>query len=213
MVRVTLNGFDTHAGQAATQARLLGELADGLVALRGGAAASSAAGTTRSSLTYAEFGRRPQENLSGGTDHGTASVHFALGGRVAGGLYGDAPDLARLAGDGNPRYAIDFRSVYATVLDAGGASTRASARRALPPLPFLAPERVRGPRRQAIRALEHLRASPRDGACMRASHAAMNRCQCGASTRRGARAPARSRCAYSPASSSPRISRKRWNTR
>jgi len=68
-------------------------------------------------VTYAEFGRRPKENLSSGTDHGTASVHFALGGRVAGGLYGEQPSLDRLSGDGNPAHAIDFRSVYATVLD------------------------------------------------------------------------------------------------
>jgi uncharacterized protein (DUF1501 family) len=68
-------------------------------------------------LTYAEFGRRPHENLSGGTDHGTASAHFALGGRVNGGVYGAMPDLARLGGDGNVTYALDFRSVYATALD------------------------------------------------------------------------------------------------
>jgi uncharacterized protein (DUF1501 family) len=68
-------------------------------------------------LTYAEFGRRPRENLSLGTDHGTASVHFALGGRVKGGLHGEQPSLARLTGDGNPEYTIDFRSVYATVLE------------------------------------------------------------------------------------------------
>ena len=52
-----------------------------------------------------------------GTDHGTANVHFALGGRVAGGLYGEAPDLTRLTTDGNPRHALDFRDVYATVLE------------------------------------------------------------------------------------------------
>ena len=68
-------------------------------------------------LTYAEFGRRPKENLSNGTDHGTASAHFALGGRVAGGLYGEQPALERLSGDGNTGYAIDFRSVYATALE------------------------------------------------------------------------------------------------
>ena len=49
-------------------------------------------------LTYAEFGRRPKENQNNGTDHGSANVHFALGGRIAGGLYGAAPDLARLFG-------------------------------------------------------------------------------------------------------------------
>jgi uncharacterized protein (DUF1501 family) len=95
---------------------LLGELADGIVALKG---ALDELGKWNEALvvTYAEFGRRPKENLSGGTDHGTASVHFALGGRVLGGLYGDAPALDGLSGDGNPANAIDFRSVYATVLE------------------------------------------------------------------------------------------------
>jgi uncharacterized protein (DUF1501 family) len=112
VVRVTLTGFDTHTGQPGTQARLLGELAGGVVAL-------DELGRWNNTLllTYAEFGRRPKENLSMGTDHGTASVHFAAGGRVAGGLYGEQPSLNGLSGDGNTGYAIDFRSVYATVLD------------------------------------------------------------------------------------------------
>jgi uncharacterized protein (DUF1501 family) len=116
VVRVSLSGFDTHSGQLATQARLLGELSGGIVAL---ASALEELGKWKDTLvvTYAEFGRRPKENLSNGTDHGTASVHFALGGRVAGGLYGDESRLDRLSGDGNPAFAIDFRSVYATVLD------------------------------------------------------------------------------------------------
>ncbi len=116
VVRVTLSGFDTHSGQPGTQARLLGELASGIVALKGALDELDKWNSTLL-LTYAEFGRRPKENLSNGTDHGTSSVHFALGGRVAGGLYGEQPALDRLSGDGNPGYAIDFRSVYATVLD------------------------------------------------------------------------------------------------
>jgi len=116
VVRVTLSGFDTHSGQPATQARLLGELAQGIVALK---SALDELGRWDDTLvlTYAEFGRRPKENLSSGTDHGTANVHFALGGRVAGGFYGEAPSLERLGGDGNTAYAIDFRNVYATVLE------------------------------------------------------------------------------------------------
>jgi uncharacterized protein (DUF1501 family) len=116
VVRVTLTGFDTHSGQLNTQARLLGELANGIVALK---SALDELGRWNNTLvlSYAEFGRRPKENLSNGTDHGTASVHFALGGRVAGGMYGEQPALDRLSGDGNPAHAIDFRSVYATVLD------------------------------------------------------------------------------------------------
>ncbi|HKE39049.1 MAG TPA: DUF1501 domain-containing protein [Casimicrobiaceae bacterium] len=116
VVRVTLSGFDTHSGQLATQARLLSEFANGVVALKD-ALTELARWNRTLVVTYAEFGRRPKENLSSGTDHGTASVHFALGGRIAGGLYGEQPSLDRLSGDGNPAHAIDFRSVYATVLD------------------------------------------------------------------------------------------------
>ena len=116
VVRVTLGGFDTHSGQLNAQARLLGELAGGLAALKNALDELDRWNDTLV-LTYAEFGRRPKENLSNGTDHGTASVHFALGGRVAGGMYGDQLALDRLSDDGNPAHAIDFRSVYATVLD------------------------------------------------------------------------------------------------
>jgi len=114
-VRISLNGFDTHQNQPAAHANLLRQLAEGLVALR---AALQELGRWDSTLvvTYAEFGRRPQENGSNGTDHGTAAAHFALGGRVKGGLYGEAPRLDRLEG-GNLVHAVDFRSVYATVLE------------------------------------------------------------------------------------------------
>jgi uncharacterized protein (DUF1501 family) len=115
VVHLSLGSFDTHANQAPAHARLLGDLAQGLVALEAALAEIGRWDRTLV-LTYAEFGRRPKENQSGGTDHGTASVHFALGGRVAGGLVGAAPSLDRI-GDGNLPHAIDFRSVYATVLD------------------------------------------------------------------------------------------------
>jgi uncharacterized protein (DUF1501 family) len=116
VARVTQNGYDTHSGQAATQARLLGELAEGVIALKSALDELDRWDDTLV-LTYAEFGRRPKENLSSGTDHGTASAHFALGGRVAGGLYGEQPSLARLSGDGNTGFSVDFRSVYATALE------------------------------------------------------------------------------------------------
>lgn len=115
VVKISLNGFDTHSNQLATQQRLLGEFATGLAAFR---AALQEIGHWDSTLvlTYAEFGRRPHENGSGGTDHGTASVHLALGGRVQGGLYGKRPSLTDLDG-GNPRHAVDFRQLYATVVE------------------------------------------------------------------------------------------------
>ena len=115
-VRLSLPGFDTHGAQAPTQARLLGELARGIVALKGALEELDRWNDTLI-LTYAEFGRRPRENLSAGTDHGTANTHFALGGRVMGGFHGEAPALDRLSADGNLTHALDFREVYATVLE------------------------------------------------------------------------------------------------
>lgn len=115
IVRVTLAGFDTHSNQANVHSALLGQVAAGLIALR---TALAEADLWRDTLvlTYSEFGRRPRENASGGTDHGSASVMFAFGPRLAGGFVGEAPPLGRLDGDGNLLHTTDFRAVYATVL-------------------------------------------------------------------------------------------------
>jgi uncharacterized protein (DUF1501 family) len=115
VVRLTLGGFDTHQNQPGAQANLLKQLAEGLVTLK---TALMELGRWDSTLiaTYAEFGRRAGENNSNGTDHGTANAHFVLGGKVKGGLHGQAPQLNRLD-NGNLAYAVDFRSVYATVLE------------------------------------------------------------------------------------------------
>ena len=67
-------------------------------------------------MTFSEFGRRVGENASRGTDHGTAAPLFLIGGNVAGGTYGDAPALDNLDA-GDLRFSVDFRSVYATVLE------------------------------------------------------------------------------------------------
>jgi uncharacterized protein (DUF1501 family) len=114
-IRISLGNFDTHQGQPAQHQRLLGDLAEGLAALK---SALVEIGRWDSTLvmTYAEFGRRPQENNSMGTDHGTASAHFVAGGRVRGGLYGAPPQLGALEG-GNLRHAVDFRSLYATAIE------------------------------------------------------------------------------------------------
>jgi uncharacterized protein (DUF1501 family) len=115
VIRLTLNGFDTHQNQPGQQAALLKQLSEGLVAMR---SALLELGRWNETLvmTYAEFGRRPRENQSNGTDHGTAAPHFVIGGRVSGGLHGVAPELARLDGNGNLPVGVDFRQMYATVL-------------------------------------------------------------------------------------------------
>jgi uncharacterized protein (DUF1501 family) len=115
VIRVTLGGFDTHANQLGTQANLLRQLGEGLGALREALVEIDRWDSTVIA-TYSEFGRRPAENQSGGTDHGTAGAHFVMGGKVRGGLYGAAPKLDRLDG-GNLPHAVDFRGYYATFLD------------------------------------------------------------------------------------------------
>jgi uncharacterized protein (DUF1501 family) len=115
-MRLTLNGFDTHQNQAGTHANLMKNLAEGLVALK---SALEEIGRWDNTvvMTYAEFGRRPRENQSGGTDHGTSAPHFVMGGKVKGGFYGQAPQLARLDGNGNISHAVDFRQLYATAIE------------------------------------------------------------------------------------------------
>lgn len=116
VVRITLDGFDTHANQPGVHANLLRQLGEGLASLR---SALIEIGRWQDTViaTYSEFGRRPRENQSGGTDHGTAGAHFVLGGGVRGGLFGAPPALARLDGAGNLPLGIDFRAYYATLLD------------------------------------------------------------------------------------------------
>jgi uncharacterized protein (DUF1501 family) len=115
--QVSLSSFDTHAGEKADQERLLAELDAGVTnffsALRG-----STHGGHVVVMTYSEFGRRPAENASGGTDHGTAAPLFVMGPTVRGGkFYGDEPPLTALDASGNLKYTTDFRTVYATVLE------------------------------------------------------------------------------------------------
>lgn len=115
--KVELGGFDTHNGQAKKHARVLGQLSEGLSAF---SKTMKKAGLWDDVLivTYSEFGRRVIENKSGGTDHGTAAAHFALGGRVKGGvrqgLIGKTPSLSDL--DKNDlKYTTDFRAYYHTI--------------------------------------------------------------------------------------------------
>lgn len=113
-MKVSQTGFDTHAGQLGHHERLLKELAEGLAAFR---QAMVQAGLWDRVLlmTYSEFGRRVGENASAGTDHGTAAPHLFLGGSVKGGLYGSMPSLNDLQ-EGDLKYRIDYRSLYATVM-------------------------------------------------------------------------------------------------
>jgi uncharacterized protein (DUF1501 family) len=110
-----IGGFDTHANQRATHANLLREVGDSLKAFLDDLGRAGEASRVLV-LVFSEFGRRLRENASGGTDHGTAAPVFVLGGRVRPGLHGPSPNLRDLA-DGDPRPGLDFRRIYATLLD------------------------------------------------------------------------------------------------
>ncbi len=113
-IKVSLGSFDTHANQASRHRRLLSQLGEGLATLRENLRAIDRWDDTLV-LSYSEFGRRLQENASGGTDHGTAAPQLVMGGRVRGGLYGRYPSLQILDAREDLRFSVDFRDVYASV--------------------------------------------------------------------------------------------------
>jgi uncharacterized protein (DUF1501 family) len=113
LIKLELNGFDTHTQQAGTHQQLLQQLSQGVAALRSALIKQGLWDRTLI-MSYSEFGRRVAENGNGGTDHGTAAPHFLWGGKVKGGLYGAMPLLSDLD-SGDLRYTIDYRSLYQTV--------------------------------------------------------------------------------------------------
>ncbi|QKG54460.1 DUF1501 domain-containing protein [Hymenobacter sp. BRD67] len=112
---LALSGFDTHVGQHGRQAQLLGELSDGLAALAADLQKSSEWNNTLV-MVFSEFGRRVSQNASNGTDHGTANNVFLLSGALRRpGLLNQPASLADLD-QGDLRYQLDFRSLYASIL-------------------------------------------------------------------------------------------------
>lgn len=111
---VKLSGFDTHSNQPDQHASLLQDLSDSLAAFFSDLRQAGLAGNV-TAMTFSEFGRRPEEN-GYGTDHGSAQPVFVLGDSVKGGIYGQLPSLTKLD-DENLRFNLDFRQVYASILD------------------------------------------------------------------------------------------------
>ena len=114
VLKIKLDGFDTHEHQIWRHPNLLRDLGRGLAGLRKSLIRS---GHWESTLimTYSEFGRRALENESEGTDHGTAAPHFMLSGAIKGGIWGVHPDLGDLV-EGDMKFTMDYRSVYASIL-------------------------------------------------------------------------------------------------
>jgi hypothetical protein len=116
VLNTEFGSFDTHTDQAATHADLLSDFDAGLNAFF--TTLDPAWASRVVVMTFSEFGRRPEADDGGGTDHGTANVMFVVGDRVKGGLYGQQPSLARSGLDqyGNLVHLVDFRSVYASIV-------------------------------------------------------------------------------------------------
>ena len=124
LIHVALNGLDNdkhhsvdcHVDQLKYHGDALKRLGDGLAALRAGLVEIGRWDETLVA-TYDEFGRSPVENGDRGTHHGLASTHFVMGGRVKGGLYGEAPRVMRIHPIGGPEPVIDSRRVWTTVAE------------------------------------------------------------------------------------------------
>lgn len=113
---VSLSGFDTHVGQQNQQGRQLKIYGDAVAAFIKDLKQTGKLDDTLV-MTFSEFGRRVEQNASNGTDHGTANNILLFGGKLKkAGFYNEAPDLAQLD-NGDLKYQVDFRDVYATLLD------------------------------------------------------------------------------------------------
>jgi len=115
---VSQGGYDTHTNQPGTHDRLLKELGDSVKAFVDDLKAQ---GNLERVLvmTFSEFGRRVSENASSGTDHGAAAAMFVIANKVKASLLGQSPSLAPAElNQGDLQYTVDFRRVYAGVLEA-----------------------------------------------------------------------------------------------
>ncbi len=113
---VSLGSFDTHVNQEATQKRLFTELNDAIKAFTTDMKSNNRFQDVLM-MTFSEFGRRVSQNASNGTDHGTANnMFFISGGLKEKGILNAMPDLSDL-NEGDLKHTIDFKNVYATVLN------------------------------------------------------------------------------------------------
>lgn len=113
---VSLGSFDTHVNQDAQQKRLFTELNEAIQAFTADMKSNKRFEDVLM-MTFSEFGRRVSQNASNGTDHGTANnMFFISGGLKEKGILNAMPDLSNLS-DGDLKHTVDFKNVYATVLN------------------------------------------------------------------------------------------------
>lgn len=112
----SLGGFDSHVNQKNQQDRLLKTYSEAMDALVKDLKQTDRFKDTLI-LTFSEFGRRVQQNASLGTDHGTANnVTIIGGGLKKAGILNEDPNLSELDKNGDLKFTVDFRSIYATIL-------------------------------------------------------------------------------------------------
>jgi len=107
--------FDTHDDHPGTYADLMGQFDRAVAGFFERLRPEFHGNVTL--MTFSEFGRSWTANDSNGIDHGTASMALAIGAPVSGGLYGELPNLDRTDSEGDLHHTVDFRSMYATMLD------------------------------------------------------------------------------------------------
>lgn len=113
---VSLGSFDTHINQEGQQQRLFTEMNEAVKAFVKDLKEQHRFEDVLL-FTFSEFGRRVEQNASGGTDHGTANNMFLIsGGLKQKGVLNPMPDLANL-NEGDLKYNVDFKNVYATILN------------------------------------------------------------------------------------------------
>ncbi|WP_296380290.1 DUF1501 domain-containing protein [Winogradskyella sp.] len=112
----SLGGFDTHANQPNRQKRLLSQYANSVSAFVKDLKRNDTFEDTLI-LTFSEFGRRVKQNAATGTDHGAANNVFIMGKNLKkAGFYNNLTSLNDLDDNGDLKYEIDFRTIYATIL-------------------------------------------------------------------------------------------------
>jgi len=110
----TQGGFDTHANQVNRHAQLLNELSEALHAFQSDLEQKRLDRQVLT-MTFSEFGRRPSENSTAGTDHGTSAPLFVMHTGIKQAVNGTPPDLA-IKPNEDITFSTDFRQVYGTVL-------------------------------------------------------------------------------------------------
>ena len=159
IVSIGFGGFDTHANQKPQHANLWTQIDDALAAFHDDLTQRNRADEVVV-FVFSEFGRRVAENGSGGTDHGAAAPALLFGKPVRGSLFGKHPSLTDLD-DGDTKFAVDFRRIYAALLDRWlGVDAKSVLGSSFEPLDVLAAQNYLAAREQEWASRRCPRAAP-----------------------------------------------------